>query len=90
MGHFSFLTGCATRRLTQFNTFAQAGITYNTASQTVVTDAGNAVVNTDSALLIKSRPDLSEAQRRTRVTQSDELSRYMTELPRSVALCGGN
>jgi hypothetical protein len=69
----SFLTGCATRRLTQFNTFAQAGITYTAASQTVVTDAGNAVVNTDSALLIKFRPDLSEAQRRTRVTQSDEL-----------------
>lgn len=68
-----FLTGCATARLTQFNTFAQAGITYTTASQTVITDAGNAVVNTDSAILIKSRTDLNEAQRRAAVTTSDTL-----------------
>jgi hypothetical protein len=67
------LGGCATRRLTQFNTFAQAGITYTMASQTVITDAGNAVVNTDSALLIKARPDLTEAQRTARVTASDSL-----------------
>jgi hypothetical protein len=67
------LAGCATARLTQFNTFAQAGITYVTASQTVITDAGNAAVNTDSALLVKFRPDLSPAQRTARVTASDTL-----------------
>ena len=66
------LTGCAAR-LNQFNTFAQAGITYVTASQSVIQAAGTASVNTDSALLIKYRPELSEAQRRERVTQSDTL-----------------
>jgi hypothetical protein len=65
------LAGCATARLTQFNTFAQAGITYVTASQTVLTDAGNAAVNTDSPLLVKFRPDLTPAQRTARVTASD-------------------
>lgn len=66
------LSGCAAR-LNQFHTFAQAGITYVTASQGVIQAAGTASVNTDSALLIKYRPDLSESQRRARVTQSDGL-----------------
>jgi len=67
------LTGCATARLNQFNTFAQAGITYVTASQTVIQNAGTAAVNTDSALLIKSRPDLDQSQRTARVNASDKL-----------------
>jgi hypothetical protein len=65
------LTACATRRLTQFNTFAQAGITYTTASQGVVTAAGTAAVNADSALLIHSRPSLNEDARRTTINKSD-------------------
>lgn len=66
------LSGCAAR-LTQFNTFAQAGTTYVTASQSVIEAAGTSSINTDSALLIKYRPDLSESERRARVTQSDAL-----------------
>ena len=82
------LTGCATARLTQFNTFAQAGIAYTTASQTVVTDAGNAVVNADSALLIKARPDLNEAQRKTRVTESDTLLRQRLQVLQLISAHG--
>ena len=66
------LNGCA-ERLNQFNTFAQAGTTYVTASQSVIQAAGTATVNTDSALLMKYRSDLDETQRRERVTKSDTL-----------------
>jgi hypothetical protein len=65
------LSACATRRLTQFNTFAQAGVTYTTTSQAVVTDAAAATVNADSALLIHYRSNLGEDARRTRINQSD-------------------
>ena len=65
------LSACATRRLTQFNTFAQAGITYTAASQGVVTDASTAMINADSALLIHFRSSLNADARKTRINQSD-------------------
>jgi hypothetical protein len=73
------LSGCAAR-LNQFNTFAQAGVTYTTASQTLLTEAGNAAVNADSALLIHHRSELSEAQRRARITASDTALRQRLEI----------
>jgi hypothetical protein len=82
------LAGCATRRLTQFNTFAQAGITYTTASQTVITDAGNATVSADSALLIKSRPDLEESKRRAYVTESDTKLRQRLQVLQLISAHG--
>jgi len=66
------LAGCAAR-LNQFHTFAQAGVAYVAASQSVTQTAGAAAVNTDSALLTKYRPDLDQAQRRARVIQSNTL-----------------
>jgi hypothetical protein len=72
LGAAGLISGCAAR-LNQFNTFAQAGTTYVAASQSVIQAAGTAAVNTDSALLIKLRPDLDESQRKKRVTESDTL-----------------
>jgi hypothetical protein len=82
------LGGCATRRLTQFNTFAQAGITFTTASQTVITDAGNAVVNTDSALLIKARPDLTAEQRSARVNNANTLLKQRLQVLQLISAHG--
>jgi len=64
-------SGCAAR-LNQFNTFAQAGITYTTASQTLLNEAGHAAVNTDSALLTRHRDEMSEARRRAIINESDK------------------
>lgn len=64
--------GCAAR-LNQFNTFAQAGSMYVTASQSVIQASGTAAVNADSALLIKVRPDLDPTQRRKRISDSNNL-----------------
>jgi hypothetical protein len=82
------LTGCATARLNQFHTFAQAGITYVAASQTVIQDAGTAAVNTDSALLVKWRPSLDQSQRTARVTVSDTLLKQRLEVLRLISTHG--
>jgi len=68
---FFALSGCTTARLTHFNTFAQAGTMYVTASQTVIQNAGTAAINTDSALLTKERPDLDQQKRQNTVNQSN-------------------
>ena len=72
LGTVGLISGCAAR-LNQFDTFSQAGISYVAASQSVIRAANTAVVNTDSALLIKVRPDLDESQRKKRVTESNKL-----------------
>lgn len=72
LGTVGLVNGCAAR-LNQFSTFSQAGVTYVAASQNVIQAANTAVVNTDSALLIKARPDLDESQRKKRVTESNKL-----------------
>lgn len=84
----SALSGCAAARLGQFNTFAQAGISYVTASQTMIQEAGNAAVNTDSALLIKFRPDLTEAQRRSRMTNSNGLLKQRLQVLQLISAHG--
>ena len=66
-------SGCTTARLNQFHNLAQAGIAYQTATQTVIQDAGAASVDADSALLIKLRRDLSEAERRNNIIRQDTL-----------------
>ena len=82
------LSSCASTRLGQFNAFAQAGVTYVNASQTVIQDAGDAAVNTDSALLIKVRPDLTEAERRTRVTASNTLLKQRLQVLQLISAHG--
>ena len=73
------ISGCAAR-LNQFHTFSEAGISYVSASQNVIQAASTAVVNTDSALLIKLRPDLDESQRKKRVTESNSLLKQRIEV----------
>jgi hypothetical protein len=82
------LTSCATARLNRFNNLAQAGISYTTASQTVIQDAGNAAVNTDSALLVKYRPDLTQAQRRERVVASNTLLKQRLQVLQLISAHG--
>lgn len=75
-----FLTGCASARLNQFSTFAQAGITYVNASQTLLTEAGKTSINADSALLISTRPNLSTDQRLTNVGINNTLMQQRIEI----------
>lgn len=82
------LTAGCSARLNQFNSFAQAGITYVTASQAVIQAAGTAAVNTDSTLLMKSRPALDPSERRLRVTQSDVLLKQRLQVLRLVSSHG--
>lgn len=82
------LAGCATARLNQFNTFAQAGINYVAASQTVIQDAGTAAVNTDSALLVKARPSLDQSQRKARVATSDALLKQRLQVLQLISAHG--
>jgi len=82
------MTGCATTRLNQFNNLAQAGVTYVTASQTVIQDAGTAAVNTDSALLIKVRPNLDQSQRRDGVIKSDKLLKQRLQVLQLISAHG--
>lgn len=79
---------CATSRLGQFHAFAQAGVSYVTATQTVIQDAGNAAVNTDSALLIKSRQDLTPAQRRERLASSNALLKQRLQVLQLISTHG--
>ena len=81
------LMGCAAR-LNQFNTFAQAGINYVSASQTVLQAAGTAAVNTDSALLIRHRADLDETKRRAIVMESDALLRQRLQVLQLISAHG--
>ena len=74
------LSGCAMERLNRFNAFAQAGTMYITASQTVIQNAGTAVVNTDSALLVKERPNLDQARRTQVVIESNKLLRQRLQV----------
>lgn len=67
--------GCATARLTQFNTFAQAGITYVTATQAVIQAAGAASVDEDTALLVRARASENPERRKARLTTSNALLR---------------
>jgi hypothetical protein len=74
------VTGCTTVRLNRFNSFAQAGKMYVTASQTVLLDAGSATVDTDSAFLIAQRPEIDKAERKKLVVQSNGLLRQRLQL----------
>lgn len=69
------LTGCVTARLNQYRGFAQAGVAYSNASQTLTDQAGTASISADSAILLKTRPDLPAEDRRKAVTESDSLLR---------------
>lgn len=82
------LTGCVTARLNQFHNLAQAGVTYVTASQTVIQDAGTAAVNTDSALLIKERPSLDQSQWMVLVTKSDTLLKQRLQVLQLISAHG--
>ena len=74
------VTGCTTVRLNRFNSFAEAGKMYVTASQTVIQDAGSATVDTDSAFLIAQRPEIDTAERKKLVLQSNRLLRQRLQL----------
>jgi len=67
------LSGCASNRLAQFRSFSQAGAAYVKASDVFLDQAGVAAVRGDSALLLKSRADLDEEQRRTAILTKNEL-----------------
>ena len=78
--------GCAAARTNHFNTFAEAGKMYVTASQTVIKDAGTAAVETDTQFLVAHRSDMDPQQRRSTLTQSDTLLRQRLELLRLVSV----
>jgi len=82
------ITGCATARLNRFNTFSQAGVAYVTASQTVIQNAGTAAVNADSALLVRSRPNLDQSQRTARVTASNRLLKQRLQVLQLISVHG--
>lgn len=89
VGVSSFLmAGCDSTRLSQFGTFAAAGIAYVTAFHTFTADAGSAYIATDSATLIVARNQLSAEQlnaskiafRSNAVRQDKQSKEYITNL----------
>jgi hypothetical protein len=73
VGATILLNGCATARLNQFRSYAQAGVAYTKASQTLTDQAGAAAIGADSALLVKNRADLPPDERRKAVMTSNLL-----------------
>lgn len=80
--------GCTTARLNQFHGFAQAGVSYVQASQLVLDEAGNAVIQNDSSVLRQARPAFSPEERRDRVKRSNQLLRQRLSILRDVARHG--
>src|SRR5262245_17765732 len=71
--YLALLTGCASARLAQFRSFSQAGAAYVKASDVFLEQAGAAAVRGDSALLLRNRADLDEAQRRSTILTRNDL-----------------
>jgi hypothetical protein len=69
------LAGCATARLNQFRGFSQAGAAYVKASETFIAEAGDAAIRGDSAVLARARADLTPAERRRQVLESNRMLR---------------
>ncbi len=84
-------TACATARVGQFDAFARAGIQFTDAVAPVVDDAFEAVVATDTLLLLRAREDLADSMERLeRLQSSDEVLRarllVLNDLKRHAAL----
>jgi hypothetical protein len=74
-------TGCAAR-MGQFRAFANAGVAYTKASETMVNEAGTAAIRADSSLALKGRTVLeTEQERRDYITTNNRLLKeYLKQL----------
>lgn len=68
-GAVMLLGACATQRLDQFSTFAEAGDAYGRAMTGLVDEAAGAAIDADSAALILGRAAWDPAERRRRYLQ---------------------
>ncbi len=82
------LSGCVSARVSQFSGFAQAGVAYVKASQTVLDEAGTAAVRNDSSVLRATRTAFSSDERRDRLARSNELLRQRLVLLKDVGRHG--
>lgn len=57
------LSSCATARVNHFDRFAEAGVAYTRAAETVLDEAGKSAMATDSMVLERVRPSLSPEER---------------------------
>jgi hypothetical protein len=69
------LGSCATVRLNQFEKFAEVSDAYAEAVDQFLDEAGNAAVDTDSAMLERLRPDLTSERREETIIAHNELIR---------------
>ena len=74
------LTGCAGRRVDQFQTFADAGARYAQAMVTLTEEAGAAAIDADSAVLERGRPDWSQQERAEKLQAHDEKLRTLLDV----------
>jgi hypothetical protein len=68
-------SACAPARLSQFRSFSQAGVSYVKASEAFLDEAGAAAIKGDTTLLLRARPDLTEAERRKQLLANNRLLR---------------
>ena len=67
------LPACTTVRVNQFKQFAEAGMAYADATDVLTKEAGNAVIDTDSAVLIKTRETLPLEERGKTILEHNNL-----------------
>jgi len=65
--------GCASARVAQFHSFAEAGRAYVKASQVVLDEAGTAAIDADSVVALRGREALDASGRRAHLIEQDKL-----------------
>src|SRR5262245_10377234 len=73
MSAILLLEACVSQRLGQFRNFSQVGVAYVKASDTFFDEAGSAAIRGDNAILLKTRTELTETERRDRILKNDSL-----------------
>ena len=86
---FMLTSGCVTGRLSQFRNFANAGASYEQASQAVLMQAGTAAIEADSLIAIQGRSSLTTPEERRRyILESDQELRKRLSLLDKIAQHG--
>jgi hypothetical protein len=84
------IQGCATARVNQFRSFAQAGTAYTKASRQLTSAAGQAAIDADSIVLVNVRQDTASGARGNALLDHDALVRerliYLARLDRHASM----
>ncbi len=72
---FLLFSSCTTAKINHFKNFSQAGAAYSDVVEVFLDEAGTAAIETDSLVLMKTRPQLTIEERKQTILEHNQLLR---------------